>query len=181
MNRPDRIDPESARLAVMRIREESGAVDVDDEILAAFVDGGIDAVPAQSRASLLRAVGRHPEIASIVAELAATRSVPTALRTPAPLGVPRAAWRAAWAACTVLSLGLTMWAITATGGTSGDASVLDGAANSVREPSFREWFEGRPLHYTIVGLWLVMCMLAIPSLSASPQRDASGSRPRGSL
>jgi hypothetical protein len=181
MNRPDDVDPENARLAVMRIREESEAIDVDDEILAAFVDGGIDAVPAQSRASLLRAVGRHPEVASIVAELAATRSAPVALRAPAPLGISRAAWRAAWAACTLLSLGLTMWAITATGVTSGDASVLDGAAASAREPSFREWFEGRPLHYTIFGLWLVMCLLAIPSLSPSLQRETPGSRPRGSL
>ena len=183
MNHPDQVDPESARLAVRRIRMESDGIDVDDEVLAAFADGGIDAVPAQSRASLLRAVGRHPEIASIVAELAATRGEPAASRMPSPLGISRGAWRAAWAACTLLSLGLTMWAITASGGTPGDAVVLDGAATAAREPSFREWFEGRPLHYTICGLWLVMCLLAIPSLSPSPapQREPSGSRTPGSL
>lgn len=179
MRPPEQVDPHAVRLAIERVRAESDEAEVDIEALAAFLEGGIDAVPPESRAALLVAVGQHPEVAALVADVVAERGVPATLRLPAPLGIPQVAWRTAWAACTLLSLGLTMWALTSGAGDSGNVVVLDGAGATAREPSFREWFEGRPLHYTIFGLWLVMCLLAIPSLAPAPQRDASGGRRPG--
>lgn len=175
MNSADRVPVPEVRRALDQLRARGGAPEVDDELLAAFVEGGIEAIPEQSRAAVLRAVGRHPEVAATVAELRTTAE-PASLRI-APFGIPRAAWRTAWAACTLLALGLTAWAMTAASPGTGDAALLDGAGSQVRSESFREWFEGRPLQYTVFAFWLVMCLLAIPSTSPAPQRsDVDGRR-----
>ena len=96
MNSADRVPVPEVRRALDQLRARGGAPEVDDELLAAFVEGGIGAIPEQSRAAVLRAVGRHPEVAATVAELRTTAE-PAALRI-APFGIPRAAWRTAWAA-----------------------------------------------------------------------------------
>jgi hypothetical protein len=178
MNSADRVPEPDVRRALDEVRARDDAPEVDDELLAAFVEGGIGAIPEHSRAAVLRAVGRHPGVAAAVAALR-TSVEPAALRI-APFGIPRAVWRSAWAACTLLTLGLTAWALTSASPGAGEAALLDGAAATVQAESFREWFEGRPLQYTIVVLWLVMCLLAIPSTVSAQARSDVDARRRGS-
>jgi hypothetical protein len=169
--------PEVCR-SLDQVRDRGSAPEVDDELLAAFVEGGIEAIPEGSRAALLRSIGRHPEVAATVAELHTT-AAPAAPRI-APLGIPRIAWRSAWAASTLLALGLTAWALTAASPGTREAALLDGVAATVHAESFLEWFEGRPLQYTIFALWLVMCLLAIPATAPAQARSDVDARRRGS-
>jgi hypothetical protein len=80
----------------------------------------------------------------------------------------------------LLALGLTAWAMTAASPGAGEAALLDGTATPVQAESFREWFEGRPLQYTILALWLVMCLLAIPATAPAQKRSEVDGRRRGS-
>lgn len=181
MSVPEEVEFEAARAALERLRRDGGPAGADDESLAAFIEGGIDAVRPADRAALLRAIGSRPEVAATVADLVPTR--PMATQPDVVWGVSRGAWRFAWAACTLMTLGLSVWALSGQGSAPGDVALLDGSAGAVEVSSFREWFEGRPLHVTLGSLWLVMCLLAIPSMAPTPQRriQSSGSRPRGSL
>lgn len=178
MNSPESIPAGQVAAAIARLRSEVAPPDVDDEALALLVESGIEAVPAAERAGLLRAIGRSPELAALVAELSATRSVgPETPVVVARIGGGRLGWRIAWAACAMLAVTLTAWIAM-----GGDAAmpaavgVLDGGVRppDADAPSFSDWFAGTPLRILVATLWVALCVLTIPALPAA--RGPSGGR-----
>ena len=89
-------------------------VEIDDEMLAILIDGGIDAVPLESRAMILRAIGSQPDIAAVVASLAEIPiNTSAVIATAGPFGFSRMAWIRSWAACAMLAVVMTVWLIVA--------------------------------------------------------------------
>ena len=88
--------------------DASPADDVADEMLALAIEDGIDALAPSERAAVLRAMAGDPALGAVVADLARGRAVTGEWRI---LGVRREAWRAALAACAILVVGTSMWAL----------------------------------------------------------------------
>ena len=168
---PDSIDPDRMRAALERVRGASPADDVADEMLALAIEDGIDALAPSERAAVLRAMAGDPALGAVVADLARGRAVTGELRI---LGVRREAWRAALAACAILVVGTSMWALLLPAPTFHEVQVLDSSRGSaaVTEPSFAEWFGGMPLRATVGALTVLCVLLAIPSFW--PYQSASG-------
>ena len=159
---PDSIDPARMHAALERARGSFPADDVTDETLAVVIEDGIDALAANERAAVLRAIGCDPALGATVADLTASLAVTGELRI---LGMRREAWRATLAACAVLAVGASMWVFVVPASTFHEVQILDSTPGSVStsEPSFAEWFGGAPLR-TTVGALMVLCgLLAIPS------------------
>lgn len=164
MNRPDGIPASEVSAAIARLRATGVPPDVDDEALAAFVEGGIDAVEPASRAQVLRGIGQSPELASVVADLVASaaRRGGVAHRMPG-----RSGWRMAWAACAFLAVSLTVWMVFATGQPRDHAPValLESGGPAAADPPGRlsDWFAGTPVRILVAGLWVLFCVLAVPA------------------
>lgn len=164
MNRPDGIPASEISAAIARLRATGAPPDVDDEALAAFVEGGIDAVEPSSRAQVLRGIGQSPELASVVADLVASaaRRERSSHRMPGRTG-----WRLAWAACAFLAVSLTVWMVAAPGPPRDHASValLESGGPAAADPPGRvsDWFAGTPVRVLVAGLWVLLCVLAVPA------------------
>lgn len=181
MTGPDAVPPREALAAIARVRAGGDSLEVDDEVLAALVDGGIEAVEPAARAEVLRAIGHSPALAALVAELAATRSGSEVVTDRAFLGVSRGAWRLAWVACALLAVPLTAWMLAGAPESREGAAValLQNASQGPTEQPgrFSEWFAGTPVRVLVAGLWVTFCLLAVPAFG--PSRSPAGRRPGG--
>jgi hypothetical protein len=150
---PEAIHPEIIRAALDSVRPP--AEDLDDASIACILDHGVAALPMESRARALRAIGSNPAIAAVVAELhepdASANSVVSVART--------AVWRLAFAACTLLATGATYWIFGGMGGTSTVPQLLDGSAPTTTSP-------GGPSGSQLLGLmfaWLLAVTCFVPA------------------
>ncbi len=178
--KPDAISSAAAQRAVARLREQVAPAQVDDEAIAAFVDGGIEAVEPTQRAGLLRALAACPDLACVVADLARSRETGTIrARTGTIFGFSRSTWRLAWAACAILALGATLWQLNGADTRPADAiAILDGGVDGPTSDfadSLRDVLRRR----TAVILWALLTVLTAPALMtfwhprvAAPRPDA---------
>lgn len=183
MTGPEAVPVRDAIAAFARIRAEGGHPDVDDEALAAFVDGGIEAVDPAARAQVLRAIGQSPVLAALVAELASTRPDAARGTDRSALGIGRGAWRLAWAACALLAVSFTAWMVVgAPEPRQGDAIVLlESAPHPAADHPGRlsEWFAGTPVRVLVAALWVAFCILAVPAFRPVREPEGRGTGSKG--
>lgn len=165
--KPDAVNLSCIRTAIDAVRERDAPHEVDDEHLASLIEHGIGAVPLDQRATLLRAIGNSPQIATIVAELAPQAA---AEQSSAPLGTvlgvrPRT-WRLGWAACAVLAVAGTAW-IGLEPGHSG-IQLLDGGVDGPAQ-DFADSLGGLLRRSTVIILWVSLAALTFPAFLASPR------------
>lgn len=168
--RPDAINPAVAREAVRLLRARERQPDVDDETLANLIEHGIESVPPDQRAPLLRAIGNSPEIASVVAELAPSASAEAAASPlHAVFGIRARTWRAAWAACALLAIAGSAW-IAMMPDASG-IQLLDGGVDGP-EQDFADSLGNVLRRSTVILLWVSLAALTFPAFLAGPRDPA---------
>ena len=172
---PDKIDPVTMRDACDRCRDERGEIEVDDELLAMFIDGGIDAVPFELRASILRAIGSQPDIAAVVASLATVSGeASSVIATVGPFGVNRRTWIRSWAACALLAVAMTVWLVVAVSPYADHGVQLLGSDSVMAtETSSGNSFHITLLKITVGILWLTQCLFFIPLILNRKKQKAS--------
>lgn len=162
--RPDAINPAVAREAVRLLRARERQPDVDDETLANLIEHGIESVPPDQRAPLLRAIGNSPEIASIIADLAPMAAAERAAIAPIRiLGLPARAWRVAWAACALAAIGLTLWHVSAPMPGGAGITILDGGVDGPSQ-DFADSLHQSLRRKTVIMLWALLALLSAPAL-----------------
>lgn len=163
--KPDAVNLSCIRTAIDAVRERDTPHEVDDEHLASLIEHGIGAVPLDQRATLLRAIGNSPQIATIVAELAPSASAEAA-DSPmhAVFGIRARTWLAAWAACALLAVSVTAWHLMAPNSSAGaPISLLDGG---VEGPShdFADGLQESLRRKTAIMLWALLAILTAPTV-----------------
>ncbi|MBU6210506.1 MAG: hypothetical protein KGR22_11410, partial [Planctomycetes bacterium] len=100
---PESVTPDAIRRALDAVRPP--AQELDDASIACILDHGLEALPSDARALAIRAIATNPAVAAIVVALHEPDAARMALRD---LRATQA-WRFAFAACTLLASGTTLW------------------------------------------------------------------------
>ncbi len=160
----DKINSAGIQEACDKHREEHGEIDVDDELLAILIDGGIEAVPHESRAMILRAIGSQPEIAVVVASLAETSSKSFSLiQTVGPFKISRLTLIRSWAACALLAVVMTVWLLVAVSSqVDHGVQLLGSDVPKIADVSSANPFRITLLKITVGILWVTQCLFFIP-------------------
>ena len=154
--------PSRRELADAFDRHRPDAPEVDDELLAAFVETGNESLPPDDQRRVLEAVAVDPELAMIVSD-AAMELPETASVLPFN---GRSMLRLAWAACLLAAVGVTLLEFTSSGASEGEPLKLldatsivpgDSGLPSVLDPE-------DPFNpYVLFLTWVVVAMLTIPA------------------
>ncbi len=166
---PDAVAPGLALDASKTAKGHDPTNQVDDELLACLIEHGIESVPMEQRASLLRAIGNSPELAGVVADLA--RGAAAELNQ-APIatifGLKSRTWRASWAACAILAVGATAWQVADPG--SSAVQLLDGGVDGPAQ-DFADSLHQTLRRSTVAILWASLVLLTIPAFLANPREE----------
>lgn len=166
---PDAVAPDLALDASSAVKGHDPASEVDDELLACLIEHGIESVPMEHRAPLLRAIGNSPELAAVVADLARGAAADLSQAPIATVfGLRSRTWRASWAACALLAVGATAWHV-ADSGSSG-VQLLDGGVDGPAQ-DFADSLHQTLRRSTVAILWASLVLLTIPAFLASPREQ----------
>lgn len=178
MMTPDSVSVAAARKAAISLQGSSAEHPVDDETIAALVEGGIEAVRPSDRAVLLRAIGNSPEVAALVADLAPAAAGRLTLGSPRVLGLSSSTWRAAWAACALVAIAVTAWHMSSAPA-GANIALLDGGVDGPSQ-DFADSLQQSLRRKTVIMLWALLATLTAPALltlrrTPAPARSISGS------
>ncbi len=105
-------------------REGSRLDSIDPEVVALLASGDLESLSEAERISIWEAAAEDPQVAALIAELAASATV---VRTSAghDRRASRAGWRLALAACGLMAVGLLAWRIVEPPGSSSAPAPIE--------------------------------------------------------